>query len=148
MQPVWKEESNSLTCHSLSRYIPLSTSRSKFSIQACSLALLHYPILNSTLDPQAETITYKASHNIALAMDTPMGLLVPSIKGVQGLSVFEIAVELNRLQQLGIAGKLSTSDLSGGTFSLRYYIENHVLKYSDNLYPAILAVLEGHMPNL
>ena len=77
-----------------------------------------------------------------------MGLLVPSIKGVQGLSVFEIAVELNRPQQLGVAGKLSTSDLSGGTFSLRYYIENHVLKYSDNFYPAILAVLEGHMPNL
>jgi len=89
-----------------------------FIVKACSLALLHYPILNSTLDPQAETITYKASHNIALAMDTPMGLLVPSIKGVQGLSVFEIAVELNRLQQLGVAGKLSTSDLSGGTFSL------------------------------
>ena len=58
-----------------------------------------------------------------------MGLLVPSIKGVQGLSVFEIAVELNRLQQLGVAGKLSTSDLSGGTFSLRYYIGNPVLEY-------------------
>merc|ERR1712110_590721 len=58
------------------------------------------------------------SHNIALAMDTPMGLLVPSIKGVQNLSVFEIALELNRLQQLGVAGKLSTSDLTGGTFSL------------------------------
>ena len=89
------------------------------SLQACSLALLQYPILNSTLDTEAETITYKASHNIALAMDTPMGLLVPSIKGVEGLSVFEIALELNRLQQLGVAGKLSTSDLTGGTFSLR-----------------------------
>jgi len=89
-----------------------------FIVKACSLALLHYPILNSTLDAQADTITYKASHNIALAMDTPMGLLVPSIKGVQGLSIFEIAIELNRLQQLGSAGKLSTSDLSGGTFSL------------------------------
>merc|ERR1712066_338223 len=30
----------------------------------------------------------------------------------------EIALELNRLQQLGVAGKLSTSDLTGGTFSL------------------------------
>ena len=102
-----------ISCHSL-----LSLS------QACSLALLHFPILNSTLDAQADTITYKASHNIALAMDTPMGLLVPSIKGVQGLSVFEIALELNRLQQLGVAGKLSTSDLSGGTFSLRWEIED------------------------
>ena len=67
---------------------------------------------------QAETITYKASHNIGLAMDTPMGLLVPNIKGVQQLSVFEIAVELSRLHTLGLSGKLSTQDLSGGTFSL------------------------------
>ena len=51
-------------------------------------------------------------------MDTPIGLLVPNIKGVQQLSVFEIAVELSRLHNLGLAGKLSTQDLSGGTFSL------------------------------
>jgi len=89
-----------------------------FIVKACSMALLHFPVLNSSLDHKAETITYKASHNIAIAMDTPVGLLVPSIKNVQGLSVFEIAVELNRLQQLGSAGKLSTGDLSGGTFSL------------------------------
>jgi len=89
-----------------------------FMVKAASMALLHFPILNSSIDTVAETITYKASHNIALAMDTPLGLMVPNIKGVQGLSVFEIAIELNRLQQLGSAGKLSTADLSGGTFSL------------------------------
>jgi len=89
-----------------------------FMVKACSMALLHFPILNSSLNTQAETITYKAGHNIGLAMDTPMGLLVPNIKGVQQLSVFEIAVELSRLHNLGLAGKLSTQDLSGGTFSL------------------------------
>merc|ERR1712179_267499 len=89
-----------------------------FIIKACSMGLMHFPILNSSLNTQAETITYKASHNIGLAMDTPMGLLVPNIKGVQQLSVFEIAVELSRLHTLGLAGKLSTQDLSGGTFSL------------------------------
>merc|ERR1719431_813426 len=54
-----------------------------FIVKACSMALLHFPILNSSLDTESETITYKASHNIGLAMDTPMGLLVPSIKAVQ-----------------------------------------------------------------
>lgn len=51
-------------------------------------------------------------------MDTPDGLLVPNIKNVQSLSVFEIAAELNRLQASGEAGKLSAADLSGGTFTL------------------------------
>jgi len=89
-----------------------------FIVKACSMALMHFPILNSSLNVEAETITYKAAHNIGLAMDTPMGLLVPNIKGVQQLSVFEIAVELGRLHNLGLAGKLSTQDLTGGTFSL------------------------------
>lgn len=51
-------------------------------------------------------------------MDTKDGLLVPNIKNVQSLSIFEIASELNRLHALGLAGKLGTDDLSGGTFSL------------------------------
>merc|ERR1739838_1151166 len=51
-------------------------------------------------------------------MDTPQGLLVPSIKKVHQMSVLEIAEELNRLQVLGAAGQLGTADLSGGTFSL------------------------------
>ena len=51
-------------------------------------------------------------------MDTPEGLVVPSVKNVQSLSVMEIAAELNRLQSLGLAGKLGQADLSGVTFSL------------------------------
>ncbi|XP_045160460.2 lipoamide acyltransferase component of branched-chain alpha-keto acid dehydrogenase complex, mitochondrial-like [Mercenaria mercenaria] len=87
-------------------------------IKAVSVALTEYPILNSSVDEKCENITYKASHNIGLAMDTKDGLLVPNIKNVQSLSIFEIASELNRLHALGLAGKLGTDDLSGGTFSL------------------------------
>lgn len=60
----------------------------------------------------------QASHNIGVAMDTSQGLLVPNVKNVQLLSVFQIAQELNRLQMLGAAGQLRTVDLSGGTFTL------------------------------
>lgn len=51
-------------------------------------------------------------------MDTPQGLLVPNVKSVQTLSVYDIAVELNRLQNLGASGQLGTADLTGGTFTL------------------------------
>ena len=53
-----------------------------------------------------------------MAIDTPNGLLVPNIKNVQALSVFEVAQELTRLVDLGQAAKLGPTDLSGGTFSL------------------------------
>ncbi|XP_022620623.1 lipoamide acyltransferase component of branched-chain alpha-keto acid dehydrogenase complex, mitochondrial [Seriola dumerili] len=89
-----------------------------FFIKAASLSLLHFPILNASVDEGCQNITYKASHNIGLAMDTSQGLLVPNVKNVQLLSVFEIAQELNRLQTLGSAGQLGTSDLTGGTFTL------------------------------
>lgn len=51
-------------------------------------------------------------------MDTPEGLVVPSVKNVQTLSIYDIAVELNRMQTLGAAGKLTNAELTGGTFSL------------------------------
>ncbi|XP_043981619.1 lipoamide acyltransferase component of branched-chain alpha-keto acid dehydrogenase complex, mitochondrial isoform X2 [Gambusia affinis] len=89
-----------------------------FFIKAASLSLLHFPILNSTLDEGCQNITFKASHNIGVAMDTSQGLLVPSVKSVQLLSVFQVAQELTRLQALGAAGQLGTTELSGGTFTL------------------------------
>ncbi|XP_063056835.1 lipoamide acyltransferase component of branched-chain alpha-keto acid dehydrogenase complex, mitochondrial [Engraulis encrasicolus] len=89
-----------------------------FFIKAASLGLFHFPILNASLDEACQNITYKASHNIGLAMDTAQGLLVPNVKNVQMLSVFEIAAELNRLHNLGLSGQLSTQDLTGGTFTL------------------------------
>ncbi|XP_046548197.1 lipoamide acyltransferase component of branched-chain alpha-keto acid dehydrogenase complex, mitochondrial-like [Haliotis rubra] len=87
-------------------------------IKAASLALSQFPILNSSIDDKVENIIVKASHNIGVAMDTADGLTVPNIKNVQSQSIFELAAELNRLQQLGSAGKLGTAELTGGTFSL------------------------------
>ncbi|MGH0132815.1 UNVERIFIED_CONTAM: hypothetical protein FKN15_050679, partial [Acipenser sinensis] len=89
-----------------------------FFIKAASLGLLHYPILNASLDDSCQNITYKASHNIGLAMDTQQGLIVPNVKNVQMLSIFDIAAELNRLQTLGATGQLGTNELTGGTFTI------------------------------
>nr|CAH8819148.1 unnamed protein product [Trichobilharzia regenti] len=89
-----------------------------FFIKAASFALNEFPILNSQLDEKHENIIYKQNHNIGIAMDTKNGLIVPTIKSVQNLSIVQIAEEINRLQQLGLEGKLSLTDLEGGTFTL------------------------------
>lgn len=51
-------------------------------------------------------------------MDTQQGLLVPNVKNVQNKSIFDIAMELNRLHQQGLTGRLTPDDLTGGTFTL------------------------------
>ena len=67
---------------------------------------------------QARVGQILGGHNIAIAMDTPRGLLVPNVKDVQDKSVLEIAAELNRLSALGAEGRLGEDELTGGTFTL------------------------------
>ena len=55
-------------------------------------------MLNSSVNPDATEISYYASHNIGIAMDTPKGLIVPVIKNVENKSILDIALEINRLQ--------------------------------------------------
>lgn len=89
-----------------------------FLLKATSLSLLEFPMLNAHVDSDCEHISYKTAHNIGVAMDTPEGLLVPTIKSVEHLSIIEIAIELSRLQDLGSRGKLTSDDLAGGTVTL------------------------------
>jgi hypothetical protein len=51
-------------------------------LQATSLALSSFPMLNATCDTEATQVVYRAAHNIGVAMDTPQGLLVPNVKNV------------------------------------------------------------------
>ncbi len=67
-------------------------------LKAASISLKKYPMLNSAVNKDASEVTYFASHNVGVAMDTPKGLVVPVVKNVQDLSIFEIAAEIQRLQ--------------------------------------------------
>ena len=87
-------------------------------LKAASLALHRYPIVNATVAADESSLTLLREHNIGIAMDTPRGLLVPNVKGVQDKSIFEIAQDLTRLGELGAAGKLGEAELTGGTFTL------------------------------
>lgn len=89
-----------------------------FFLKAASASLLKYPILNSSIDIENETIIYKASHNISVAMATADGLVVPNVKHCEQKSIFEIARDLNELQERAHKSQLKPSDFSNGTFSL------------------------------
>ncbi|KAG1058121.1 hypothetical protein G6F43_000065 [Rhizopus delemar] len=92
-------------------------------IKCLSVALTRYPILNAKLegdisDLNAIRVLYRPSHNIGIAMDTPQGLIVPNVKDVQTKTIFEIASDIHRLQELAKANALSVADMKGGTITL------------------------------
>jgi len=90
-----------------------------FILKATSLALKEYPMLNATVDDtDCTSVTYRADHNISIAVDTPGGLIVPNIKKVQERSILDIAQELDNISSRARSNKITNNDLTGGTFSL------------------------------
>lgn len=89
-----------------------------FFIKSLSLALSEFPILNAQLSEDGSELHYYADHNIGVAVDSKLGLLVPNIKRVQALSIFEIANELQTMIDLARAGQLTGDRLKGGTISI------------------------------
>ncbi|KAK4755565.1 hypothetical protein SAY87_009322 [Trapa incisa] len=87
-------------------------------IKSLSMALSKYPMMNSCFNEKSMEVILKGSHNIGIAMATPNGLVVPTIKNVQSLSILEITKELMRLQKSALDNKLTPDDISGGTITL------------------------------
>ncbi|GLP96242.1 dihydrolipoyllysine-residue acetyltransferase [Paraferrimonas sedimenticola] len=96
----------------------LKLSMMPFFIKALSLALKEFPVLNARVNDDCTEITYVEDHNIGLAVDSPMGLLVPNIKQCQNKSILEIAEDLTEIISKARAGRLSPADMSGGSISI------------------------------
>ncbi|WP_105168198.1 dihydrolipoyllysine-residue acetyltransferase [Pseudoalteromonas sp. T1lg23B] len=89
-----------------------------FFIKALSLAIKEFPIVNSQVNEECTEITYFDDHNIGMAVDSKLGLLVPNIKGCQSKSIVEVAQEVTRLTDAAREGRVSPDDLKGGTISI------------------------------
>jgi pyruvate dehydrogenase E2 component (dihydrolipoamide acetyltransferase) len=87
-----------------------------FLIKACVAALVKFPDFNSSLD--GDHLILKKYYNIGFAADTPNGLVVPVIKGVDLKGVLAIAAETRTLAAKARDGKLSATDMAGGTFTI------------------------------
>jgi pyruvate dehydrogenase E2 component (dihydrolipoamide acetyltransferase) len=87
-----------------------------FLIKACVAALKRFPEFNASLD--GESLVLKRYYHIGFAADTPNGLVVPVIRDADGKGVLALARETAELASKARDGKLSPSDMQGGTFSI------------------------------
>jgi pyruvate dehydrogenase E2 component (dihydrolipoamide acetyltransferase) len=89
-----------------------------FVVQAVVTALRIHPALNASLDEELGEIIVKKHYDIGMAVDAEDGLVVPVIRDAGEKTIVELAREIERLAEKARAGKLSHSDLSGGTFTV------------------------------
>ncbi|MGB7757882.1 MAG: dihydrolipoyllysine-residue acetyltransferase [Salinisphaera sp.] len=89
-----------------------------FLLKAAAAALKAFPDLNSSLTADGESLVHKKYVNIAVAVDTPGGLLMPVIKDVDKKGIYEIARDLDDVSSRARDGKIKGDDMKGACFSI------------------------------
>jgi pyruvate dehydrogenase E2 component (dihydrolipoamide acetyltransferase) len=89
-----------------------------FVVRACVKALQDFPLFNSSLDPKGANLVLKKYIHIGFAADTPNGLVVPVVRDANRKDVYEIARQLGELSEKARAGKLTASEMQGGSFTI------------------------------
>ncbi|WP_249976749.1 2-oxo acid dehydrogenase subunit E2 [Vreelandella olivaria] len=89
-----------------------------FFMKAMALAVAETPIINAQLNATGDELHYFTQCNIGMAVDSKAGLLVPNVKGVERLTLLEIAREVARLTTSAREGRVDQADLKGGTISI------------------------------
>lgn len=87
-----------------------------FFTKAVVQALKEIPSVNAEID--GSDIIYKNYYDIGVAVGTEQGLVVPVVRNCDKLSLAEIEKEIGNLGKKAKDGKLSISDMQGGTFTI------------------------------
>jgi pyruvate dehydrogenase E2 component (dihydrolipoamide acetyltransferase) len=89
-----------------------------FLIKAVVVALKQYPNFNASLSADGENLILKQYFHIGVAVDTPLGLVVPVIRDADAKGLLELAKELGAVSARMRDGKINPVDLQGGCFSI------------------------------
>jgi 2-oxoglutarate dehydrogenase E2 component (dihydrolipoamide succinyltransferase) len=81
-------------------------------------ALRQHPKLNASIDTEQKTVTYHDTENLAIAVDTERGLIVPVIHNAGDLNLAGLARHIGDLADRTRSNTVGPDDLVGGTFTL------------------------------
>ena len=84
---------------------------------AVSRVILNHPQLNATM-PEENMIRKYNNVHLGMAVDTPKGLMVPTIFNANKLSLAELSIEAKRLAKICQEGKATPDMLSGASFTV------------------------------
>ncbi|HUW06231.1 MAG TPA: 2-oxoglutarate dehydrogenase complex dihydrolipoyllysine-residue succinyltransferase [Williamwhitmania sp.] len=87
-----------------------------FFTKAVVEALKQHPSVNSMID--GEEIVTPRYYDIAIAVQTPKGLMVPVVRNAETLSIADIEHRIAELADRARSGKITLEEMTGGTFTI------------------------------
>ncbi|HVN47733.1 MAG TPA: dihydrolipoamide acetyltransferase family protein [Bacteroidota bacterium] len=90
-----------------------------FFASAVVKAVKDFPIVNSSLE--GDTIIFKKFIHLGIAVASPAGLLVPTIKNAESKTIVELARSINDIAERARLKKILPDELFDGTFSITNY---------------------------
>ncbi|MBA6389664.1 dihydrolipoyllysine-residue acetyltransferase [Colwellia sp. BRX10-3] len=89
-----------------------------FILKAAADALRTFPVFNSSLSEDGESLILKKYIHIGVAVDTPNGLVVPVVRDVDQKGIHQLSRELLEISMKARDGKLKATDMQGGCFTI------------------------------
>ena len=89
-----------------------------FILKAAADALRAFPVFNSSLSEDGESLILKKYIHIGVAVDTPNGLVVPVVRDVDQKGIHQLSRELLEISMKARDGKLKANDMQGGCFTI------------------------------
>lgn len=87
-----------------------------FFAKACAVTLAEWPSVNAYID--GDQLIYHDYADISIAVSTPRGLTVPVMRNVESMSMADIEKKVVELAGKARDSKLTTEELTGGTFTI------------------------------
>jgi pyruvate dehydrogenase E2 component (dihydrolipoamide acetyltransferase) len=85
-------------------------------LKALSATLGEHPGFNATFEDDVHRL--RDDHDVCVAVDVDAGLLAPVVRGVDSLSLSDLAARRREVTRRVLDGDYSMDDLSGGTFTV------------------------------
>ncbi|QYJ86589.1 pyruvate dehydrogenase complex dihydrolipoyllysine-residue acetyltransferase [Shewanella mesophila] len=89
-----------------------------FMMKAVAKALQQFPVFNSSLSADGESLIKKKYYHVGVAVDTPNGLVVPVVRDVDKKGILELSAELMEISIKARDGKLKAADMQGSCFTI------------------------------
>merc|ERR1719193_518755 len=85
-------------------------------VKASCIALQDQPSVNAQID--GKEIIYKDYNDVAIAVASPSGLVVPVLRNAEGMTLAEIEKQILSYAKKAKTGALALEDMVGGTFTI------------------------------